>query len=84
MVFIPNGYGFSVIVGEVVQEYPNGWIVDPAREILDTKNGDCWVELAAGKKKALRTACQYGPLIDGGYRVPLGCSSILWHGELPE
>lgn len=83
LVFIPNGYGFSVLVGKVQTEMPNGWVVDPCREVLDTHNGDCWVELARGKDRKLRAACQYGPPIEGGARVPLGCLSIPWQGELP-
>ncbi len=83
IIFLPNGYGFSVLVGEVQVEMPNGWIVDPCREILDTHNGDCWVELAAGKNKAMRKACDYGLVMDGGFRVPHGCASLLWRGELP-
>ncbi len=83
MVFIPNGYGYSVLVGHVAQELPHGWIVDPCREVLETTNGDCWVDLARGKKKELRRACKYGPPIAGGLRVPFGCASIVWHGELP-
>ncbi len=84
LIMMPNGYGFSVLVGEVQVELPTGWIVDPCREVLDTRNGDCWVELAKGKNKKLRTDCQYGPLIDGGARVPHGCLSFPWRGELPE
>ena len=84
MVFIPNGYGFSVVVGHVAQELPHGWIVDPCRDILDTNNGDCWVELAAGKNKQMRTAAKYGTPIYGGMRVPFGCISIPWNGDLPK
>lgn len=84
LIFIPNGYGFSVLVGEVQVELLHGWIVDPCREVLDTRNGDCWAELAKGKDGKLRAACQFGPLIDGGVRVPLGCMSMLWRGELPQ
>mgnify|MGYP001568308860 CR=1 FL=1 len=83
LVFLSNGYGFSVLVGHVKEEYPHGWVVDPCREVLQTHNGDCWVELAGGKKE-LREACTYGPLIKGGFRTPLGCSSLPWHGALPE
>lgn len=53
LIFMPNGYGFSVLLGRVDAEYPHGWVVDPCREVLDTHNGDCWVKLAAGDK-ALR------------------------------
>ncbi len=84
LIMMPNGYGFSVLVGEVQVELPNGWIVDPCREILNTNNGDCWVELAKGKNKQMRKACEFGPVIEGGARVPHGCLSFLWHGELPE
>jgi uncharacterized protein (TIGR02996 family) len=84
MVFIPNGYGFSVVIGHVAQEMPHGWIVDPCRDIIDTNNGDCWVELAAGKNKQMRQAAQYGKPIEGGMRVPFGCFSIPWQGDLPK
>ena len=83
MVFIPNGYGFSVLIGHVAQEMPHGWILDPCREVLDTNAGDNWIELARGKNKQLRKSCKFGELIESGFRVPFGCSSIVWHGDLP-
>lgn len=82
LVFLPHGYGFSVLVGHVAKEMPHGWIVDPCCEVLDTNNGDCWVKLARGDKE-LRKACTYGEKIEGGFRVPLVCPSIVWQGKLP-
>jgi uncharacterized protein (TIGR02996 family) len=88
LVFIPHGYGFAVFVGTVAAEYPSGWVVDPARtveQINPDDSGDArWVELAAGKDKKLRSRCQYGPPITDGVRVPLGCISLKWQGDLPE
>jgi hypothetical protein len=88
MIFMPHGYGFSVFVGHVAVETPAGWVVDPARTVeqINPDNADDakWVELAGGKDKRLRTRCRYGPLIEGGVRVPQGCLSLLWHGDLPE
>ena len=83
LIFMPHGYGFSVLVGHVAQELAQGWIVDPCREIIDTRNGDCWVELASGNKE-MRRACQYGVPIVSGARVPYGVFSLLWIGDLPE
>jgi hypothetical protein len=84
LVFLPNGYGFCVVVGHVAVENPHGWIVDPCVDITDTNNGDCWSALAKGKQKRLRTEATYGEPIEGGLRVPIGCPSMVWHGELPE
>lgn len=83
LVFMPHGYGFAVFVGTVQQEFPSGWIVDPCRTVENVQNDDNWIPLAAGKE-SVRKVAQYGPRIKGGLRVPLGCLSLLWHGELPE
>ncbi len=88
MVFMPHGYGFSVFIGHVSVELPHGWILDPARTVEMVNPSDSndarWVELAEGKDKSLRKNAQYGTLIEGGVRVPLGCLSLVWHGELPK
>lgn len=83
LVFVPHGYGFAVLVGRVAAEYPHGWVIDPCREVLDTRNGDCWVQLANGTDKKLRQDCQYGPPMKAGFRAPLGCCSLAWQGDLP-
>jgi uncharacterized protein (TIGR02996 family) len=88
LVFMPHGYGFAVFVGAVAAEYPSGWIMDPARtveQINPNDSGDArWVELAGGKDQKLRSRCRYGPPITDGVRVPLGCLSLKWQGDLPE
>jgi uncharacterized protein (TIGR02996 family) len=88
LVFMPHGYGFAVFVGTVAAEYPSGWIVDPARTVEQINPDDLgdarWVELAGGKDKKLRSRCRYGPPIPDGVRVPLGCLSLKWQGDLPE
>ena len=88
LVFMPHGYGFSVFVGHVALETPAGWIVDPARTVEQINPADAsdarWVELANGDDKALRRNCRYGTPAKGGVRVPLGCLSLPWHGELPQ
>jgi hypothetical protein len=40
--------------------------------------------LAGGKSKAARKDANFGPPIEGGFRVPLGVCSIKWQGELPQ
>lgn len=84
LVFLPHGYGCAVLVGTVAAEYPAGWIVDPCREVIDTQAGDNWVTLAGGKNKQARSQCEYGEPIQGGMRVPVGCYSMVWQGDLPE
>lgn len=82
MVFISDGYYTSVIIGHVAQEQPHGWIVDPCREVLSIGDSDTLIELAAGKKSGVRKRCKLSDLIEDGYRVPHGCPSIKWQGEL--
>ena len=84
VVFVSDGYYTSVLVGHVAQELPHGWIVDPCRELLSIGESDTLIELAAGKKSGVRKRAKLTDLIDGGFRVPFGCASMLWHGELPQ
>lgn len=83
MVFISDGYYTSVIVGHVAQELPHGWIVDPCREVLSIGDDDTLIELALGKKPGVRQRYKLSAPIKEGFRVPFGCPSIKWHGELP-
>ena len=85
MVFIPHGYGFSVLVGHVEAEYPYGWVLNPARTVERTANdrSEDFIPLAGGKDKRLRKDTEYGPPIEGGARIPMGVMSLPWQGELP-
>lgn len=84
VVFLTDGYYTSILVGHVLRELPHGYIVDPCRELLSIGADDTIIELAAGQKPGVRSRAKLSPPIKDGFRVPFGCPSIKWHGDLPE
>jgi hypothetical protein len=83
MMFLQHGYGYSVLVGHVQERLDGcGWKITNPRFIINTHNGDCWEELAAGDQR-LRSECEYGPKVTKWQTVGHVSLSLPWEGELP-
>ena len=74
---------WHTFVGRVVDQIgPQTYEMECVSKIAETDNGDCWHELAAGKK-GLREAASYKHF-KGRCPVPLAIFATEWEGQLPQ
>jgi uncharacterized protein (TIGR02996 family) len=74
---------WHTFVGRVVRQVgPQMYQMESVSKILETNNGDCWEELAAGNED-LRKAASYKHYTTSAV-VPLSIIAFVWTGVLPQ